>query len=126
ICLKAMAKDPDRRYGSAKALAEDLDRFAAGEAIFARPDRSWQKHVRRLRKHSVAAALALLAVGSVLLAGLFWLGRVAEAQDDLVQGRAMLDRGALAEAEARFEEGAKRLQRVPFAAKIKRNLKREY
>src|SRR6185436_10582818 len=37
IALKAMAKEPGRRYSSAKEMAEDLRRWVAGEPITARP-----------------------------------------------------------------------------------------
>lgn len=37
ICLKALEKKPEDRYPSAKAMAEDLDRFLAGEKVHAAP-----------------------------------------------------------------------------------------
>src|SRR4029077_1913792 len=37
ICLKCLEKEPGRRYADAEALAEDLDRYRAGEPVAARP-----------------------------------------------------------------------------------------
>ncbi|MEO8497471.1 MAG: serine/threonine-protein kinase, partial [Planctomycetota bacterium] len=62
ICLRALEKTPAARYPSAAALAEDLQRYLAGEPVVARPINWWQRRWRRLRKHPVVPALAVIAV----------------------------------------------------------------
>ncbi len=66
IVDRCMEKDPSRRYPNALALAEDLERFLAGEPVAARPRSPWYVLSRRVRKQrvaAIAAALALLAIG---------------------------------------------------------------
>ena len=63
ICLKCLQKEPRRRYASAAELADDLRRFANGEAIRARPVgrlERLRKWVRR--KPSLALLLGLLSL----------------------------------------------------------------
>jgi serine/threonine-protein kinase len=75
IALKCLEKERSARYDSARALAEELDRFLAGEPVGARSNRAWYRLRKKLRKHrlvasvvAVAAVLVLLALGQAGLA----------------------------------------------------------
>ena len=57
ICLKCLEKDPVRRYSSAEALAEDLERWLRLEPIAARPTTLWEKTVKWIRRKPVISAL---------------------------------------------------------------------
>jgi hypothetical protein len=77
ICLKCLRKDPERRYASAAALAEDLTRFIEGHPIKARPP-SWARHVWHwARREPAAAALVATAivVSGLAVGGAFWAQR---------------------------------------------------
>ena len=66
ICLKAMAKEPGRRYASAALLAEDLRRFVAGQPVWARPVGRVERLRRWCRRNPAPAAALGLAVVAVL------------------------------------------------------------
>jgi WD40 repeat protein len=71
ICLKCLEKEPQRRYGSAEALAEDLRRFLAHEPIAARPAGVVDRLAKWTRRRPAIAALTLaLLVSLVGLLGL--------------------------------------------------------
>ncbi|HEY7311744.1 MAG TPA: protein kinase [Gemmataceae bacterium] len=65
ICMKAMAKEPGRRYQTAAELAADLRRFLAGEPILARPLNVGQKALRWVRRRPTLATLLAVSVTAV-------------------------------------------------------------
>ncbi len=84
ICLKALHKDPRRRYASAEALAGDLRRFLAGEPILARPTTVWERGVKWARRRPAAAALvlvSLVAIFVVVIGGIVYNARLRDARD---------------------------------------------
>jgi serine/threonine-protein kinase len=74
ICLRCLQKEPYRRYPSAGALADDLDRWLDGRPIEARPIGWGTRSLKWARRHPERAALAALVVVLLLaaLAGAFW------------------------------------------------------
>jgi WD40 repeat protein len=81
VCRKCLEKEPGRRYRSAEALAEDLERWLAGEPIMARRAGTAEHVVKWVRRRPAVAALMALAVllaGSGL-AGVLWQWQAAEA-----------------------------------------------
>jgi WD40 repeat protein/serine/threonine protein kinase len=80
LCLKCLEKEPARRYQTAQALAEDLDRFLRDEPIQARPVGQAEKLWRWCRrKPAMAGLIAALHVAlAVGLAGILWQWQRAE------------------------------------------------
>jgi tetratricopeptide (TPR) repeat protein len=99
IALKAMEKDPARRYLSAEEMARDLERFLQGEPIQARPSGWFYKLRKKIRRHpAVSAAVALLLVGGLFASGV-WLGARIKERDELMrleeEGRRKFEQGDL-------------------------------
>jgi tetratricopeptide (TPR) repeat protein len=70
IVLKAMAKEPERRYGSVEQLSDDIKRHLAGEPVSAAPPSRAYRIRKFARKHraglEAAAAFAALLVAGVV------------------------------------------------------------
>jgi serine/threonine protein kinase len=66
IVGKALKKNPQERYASVTALADDLRRYLKHEPISARPDTLAYRTVKFLRRNRVAVALATVALFAIL------------------------------------------------------------
>ena len=62
IALKALAASPSERYPSVAALAQDLRRFLAGEAVEALPSTLLYRASRFVARHRVGAAVAAATI----------------------------------------------------------------
>jgi serine/threonine protein kinase len=99
IVLKALEKDPARRYESAGAMAEDLFRFLQHKPVEARPPSMTYLMLRFTRRHrgpvfaSAALLLALIlgAVGTTI-----GMKRALDAKEALIDKNEELDRQKLA------------------------------
>ncbi|MFP3939420.1 MAG: protein kinase domain-containing protein [Thermoanaerobaculia bacterium] len=73
IILHCLEKDPDRRYGSARELAEDLERYLVARPVLARPPGLLYRARTRIRRHrelAIATSVALAVVLTLAGAGL--------------------------------------------------------
>jgi serine/threonine-protein kinase len=119
ICLKCLEKNPERRYASAAALADDLRRFQRGESIAARPVGLLERFGKWVRRRPAVAALlgATVFFTITLIGGALWLavqqaqrrqaveGDLREVVDLQQQARWTDARAALQRAEVRLNGG---------------------
>jgi len=120
IILKALEKDPARRYATVGQLSDDLDRYLAGYPVLARPATLRYRVAKYVRRHRLAlgvaagVGVALLAFGiamaaaarqaarerdraaavSTFLTELFQIADPSEARGNSVTAREVLDRAA--------------------------------
>jgi serine/threonine-protein kinase len=113
VVLKAIDKDPRRRYQTAEALAEDLRRFRDDEPILARRATAIECYARWARRNPgvavlgavLTAVLVLATLGSLAVAGR--MATLAERQRRAAESERV---ARLAEGEARAHEAALRVQ----------------
>jgi serine/threonine protein kinase len=85
ICLKCLSKTPSGRYASAGELADDLDRFVAGEPIRARPIGRLRRLVRWGRRHPLTVSLFL----AVTFGSAFGVAHLSKLSGELVRTAAL-------------------------------------
>jgi serine/threonine-protein kinase len=95
ICMKCLQKETDKRYPSALALAEDLERFQLGEPILARPvgsvERLWRWCRRNPRIALLTGAVGLLLI-SVTAVSATAAVRISKEQQETLRQKEEADR----------------------------------
>ncbi|MFH1707597.1 MAG: bifunctional serine/threonine-protein kinase/formylglycine-generating enzyme family protein [Planctomycetota bacterium] len=71
IILKALEKEPEKRYTSVLDFKSDLERYLAGERITAKKISRWYYMKKKIRRHKAVAALAA-AVCLLVAGGITW------------------------------------------------------
>ncbi len=131
IVLAALKKEPERRYPSANALADDVSRHRRGLPIKVRPDTLGYRTGKFVARHRAAAAAAVFVLAALVavLAAALWQARErareavraereAEASQAVTRFLVSLfegsdpsrSRGAVVTAQELLDEGAQRLR----------------
>lgn len=117
IAMKAMEREPERRYPSAAVFADELDRYLAGEPIQARPA-SWAYRIgKRIRRNPVVWALASALFVTGIAGTAVWIQNLRRA---LAAEKGLRERGdrelesarRRAEAEPHYHRAARTMQVV--------------
>ncbi|HMV33278.1 MAG TPA: serine/threonine-protein kinase, partial [Gemmatimonadales bacterium] len=90
IVQVALRKEPERRYPSAGALADDLERFLEGRPVAAQPDTWWYRTRRYVRRHQAgvwAAGVVFLLLGVLGWREVAQARRVAAERDHAVRAQ---------------------------------------
>jgi serine/threonine protein kinase len=125
ICLKALAKDPKRRYPSAAELAADLERFAGGEAIEARPESASRRLIRRIRKRPFLLAASVFLAGMMAFLTVLFSQQRSEARVALNDGRQLRQEGNWSAAIVQLKHGQQCISSYPGCAALRQELNQE-
>ena len=130
ICLKCLHKEPHRRYASAAALAEDLQRYQSHEPILARSVGRIEKVFKWVsRNRPMAGAILGGILVSALLAAIGWrftldqMLVVQAAENDLEGVKAALNQQAWTDAQSALNRAESRVGntgRTALTARIDR------
>jgi serine/threonine protein kinase len=128
ICLKCLEKNPARRYTTAAALAEDLERFTDGIPVHVRRPNFLERAyrwVQRNRLVTLAFAIAMLSltVGLVVAASQAYQAKAnfAESQQQRQRAERHRDRGELV-VDSLLNEFSDSLEAIPQMQPLRRRL----
>jgi hypothetical protein len=68
IVVKALQKEPQRRYSSSLEFADDIERYLVGKPVRARQDTTWYRPGKFVRRHKVGVTMAALSVAMLVAA----------------------------------------------------------
>ncbi len=69
ICLKAMERNPERRYATAAEFGDDLEHFLRDEPILARPAGTLTRIIKFVRRRRVSVGITALVVVAAVIIG---------------------------------------------------------
>ena len=87
IVLKALKKRPADRYATVNALGDDLERYLSGRPVLARPDSSWYRLSKFVRRNALAVGAASIVIVSLTVFGVVsaWQASVLAEQRRIAQ-----------------------------------------
>ncbi|RMD94563.1 MAG: tetratricopeptide repeat protein, partial [Calditrichaeota bacterium] len=90
IILKALAKEPQRRYSSVQEFSQDLQRFLQGLPVHARPATVLYRARKFVKRHRMGVVAGLLVVLSLVagMAGIMWQAHIAAIERDKARDEA--------------------------------------
>jgi serine/threonine protein kinase len=90
IVMKALEKQRSRRYGGPAELATDIGRYLRDEPVAARPQSSWYRTAKFIRRHrwSVGAAASVALALAAGLSAVLWEAHVARSQAQVAKNEA--------------------------------------
>src|SRR6185312_17285667 len=82
VVAKASAPEPEHRYGSAGALADDIERYLAREPVLAHPPSRWYRAGKFVARHRGGVAVTALFLLAILVSWsiALWQAKVAREQ----------------------------------------------
>jgi WD40 repeat protein/tRNA A-37 threonylcarbamoyl transferase component Bud32 len=107
VCLKCLRKEPEKRYASARELADDLGRWQRGDPIAARPAGRVERAARWARRNPVVAGLLVLVIAAVTGGGVGIFLKYRDAQEQAEIARQQRKIAEDKTQEARDESAAK-------------------
>jgi eukaryotic-like serine/threonine-protein kinase len=94
IVLMALRKEPERRYASAQALADDIERHLSNRPVRARPDTLAYRSGKFWRRHPVAVPASALALLLALAGSAAFAWRLSDERDRALAAEAQATQAA--------------------------------